>query len=1043
LYHYSIIKRVISVCIALSLAFTLGITASGWNSTAALADSKPDLTVPDITLSPSDPAIGDTVTITVTVKNQGTAVAAASQVVCYIDDTILATNSIVSLNVGTMATTTFTWQAQSGSHIIRAVADSSGFIPETDESNNTMTFGLTTLAPDLFVQSISWSPTKPSKGDSIVFSVTIKNQGNSKSRSTRINLYIDGNSRGYRDINSIDPANTTTTTYNWIAQSGQHNIKAVIDDTNQVKEGNETNNEYTFTFSTLPPDLIVKNITWSPENPSKNDEVTFTANITNQGTGRSDACQLAYYIDGSFKSLLGVEAMEANTSDNITFTWMALSDLHEIKVIVDFNNTVMESDETNNEKTAGFLAVRPDLFVQDITWLPLDAGVGDTVTFTATIKNKGAGRSEPFRVNCYVSGYYAGFVDILLLEADAKTTATFQWTATNGTHTVSVVADYNFQIIESDEFNNETTKSIPIIPPDIYIPSITWSPENPAIGDIVTFTTNMTNQGGGTAANFYVAYYLDNELLSFEFVSRIESGDNVSTTYTWKSQNGRHIFKAVADYDNKVNESNENNNENAVTVSPLMPDIAVGTITWSPADMPLGSKVNFAINIENQGTLSAGPSRVAYYIDGSIAVYADIDRLDAGAAVTEYLPWVVATGSHTITIVADSNDQVLELDENNNTKVVGIPLPELIVQDITWSPPEASIGDNVTFTATIKNQGSGPTQISQVTCYIDGLLLASKDLPVVSPADSITRSFVWVATAGTHDIRMFADAGNRVIEVDETNNEKKTSFSTLTPDLLVQDIAWFMENPLTSDVVTIIITVKNQGTDIAGDSRLTCSIDETPTVNQDIEPIPAGGSFTLTITPMLKAGSHTVSVAVDTSKQVIELYETNNTKSITFSSVAPDLIIKSISWSPGAAAGDNITITVKVENQGNFKANKSRLDLSIDGSPVQYSEIEEIDMGASVTKDFSWNAVVGSHEITVSADIDGLLQESNEINNTKSRTISLSEPKAPDNEPPIKISPVSSEDKGFIGNFWWAFLLVATLLGVGAFVLALKSFKKD
>ena len=300
MYHYSIIKRVISVCIALSLAFLLGITPSGWNHTAALAASGPDLTVPDIALSPPAPAINDTVTITVTIKNQGTALAAASLVVCYIDDAILATNSIGSLNAGSMVTTAFTWQAQTGSHIIRAVADSGEFITESNESNNTMTFTLTTLAPDLVVQSISWLPTKPSKGDSIVFSVTVKNQGNSKSRSTILNFFIDGNSRGYQDIFSLDPGNTTAKTYSWVAQTGQHTIKAVIDETDRVKEANETNNELTVTFSTLPPDLVVKKVTWSPANPSKNDEVTFTANVTNQGTGRSDACHLAYYIDGEY-----------------------------------------------------------------------------------------------------------------------------------------------------------------------------------------------------------------------------------------------------------------------------------------------------------------------------------------------------------------------------------------------------------------------------------------------------------------------------------------------------------------------------------------------------------------------------------------------------------------------------------------------------------------------------------------------------------------------------------------------------------------------
>ena len=497
------------------------------------------------------------------------------------------------------------------------------------------------------------------------------------------------------------------------------------------------------------------------------------------------------------------------------------------------------------------------------------------------------------------------------------------------------------------------------------------------------------------AGSFYVAYYLDNDFLSVDSVSGIVSGDNISTTYNWKSQNGRHTFKAVADYNNRVPESNEKNNENVVTITPLMPDIAVGTITWSPADMPVGSKVTFTIDIENPGTLSAAPSRVAYYIDGSIAGYNDIDRLDAGAAVTEHFPWTVASGSHTITIVADSNDQVFELDEINNTKVVNIPLPELIVPDIAWSPPEASIGDNVTFTATIKNTSSGRSQNSLVTCYVDNLFLSSGDLPGISPQGSATVSFVWAATAGTHDIRILADTNNLVTEVDETDNEKKTSFSTLTPDLLVQDIGWSMENPLASDAVAINMTIKNQGTDITGDFRLIYSIDANPAVNEDIAPIPAGNSFILTITPMLKMGTHTVNVGVDTGKQVTELDENNNEKSLSFSTIAPDLIIKSISWSPRATAGDNVTITVNVENQGKEKANKSRLDLLINGSLLAYTEIDELGVGAAVSQNFSWPAVAGPQEISAFVDIDGLLLESNEDNNIKSRTISLSEPKAP------------------------------------------------
>ena len=90
---------------------------------------------------------------------------------------------------------------------------------------------------------------------------------------------------------------------------------------------------------------------------------------------------------------------------------------------------------------------------------------------------------------------------------------------------------------------------------------------------------------------------------------------------------------------NNVIEEDKNNNENSVTVAPDMPDLSVDTVTWSPADIKAGSEITFDISIKNLGTLTAGPSRVAYYIDGAAAGYTDIGQLDAGAAVTVHFIW--------------------------------------------------------------------------------------------------------------------------------------------------------------------------------------------------------------------------------------------------------------------------------------------------------------------------------------------------------------------------------------------------------------------
>ncbi len=1025
------------------MAFILGIVASGWNPSAAIADSKPDLIVQNINISPQEPAIGDTVTITVTVKNQGTANAGASHVVCYVDATILATESAGILSPGTMATETFTWEAQSGSHVIKAVADSGSAIIESDETNNTTTYSLTTLAPDLIVQSISWEPAEPSKGDSIVFSVIVRNQGNSRSRTTRVNLYIDGTSKGYKDVFPVDPGSTTTKTFNWIAQSGQHDLKAVVDSTQQVEESNETNNEYTCTFSTLPPDLIVENITWSPENPSKYDDITFTITIKNQGIGRSGACQLAYYFDGNYQSLLQVDALEADTSENVTFTWMALWDLSEIKAIVDSTEIVAESDDTNNEMTIGFLIMPPDLVITDITWSPLDAGVGDTVTFTATIYNQGVGKAGKFRVGCYISGQYNSFADIEQLDINTETEATFQWTAVNGVHPVSFVVDCTDLLVESNEDNNKRTASIPIDSPDIYISGVTWLPEHPSIGDTVTFTTTLTNQGGGKADSFYVAYYLDDEFLSADFISGILADSSINATFAWTTQNGRHDFKAFADYNKAIPESTETNNEKTVTIAPHMPDLAVGTVTWSPADMPLGSEVKFSIDIENLGSLSAGPSRIAYYVDGAIAGYTDIDNLNDGSRLTDHFLWVVAAGSHTIEVVADSSDRVIEVDEENNIKIISIPPSDFIVPEISWSPSQASIGDNVTFTVTVKNQGGSRTQASRIDCYVDGFLLGSNDLPPVDPADSTTSSFIWVAEKGSHNIRIVADSTNQVTEVDETNNEMKTTYATCTPDLIIQNIDWLMENPLIDDEVVFTVTIKNQGGDTSGPCQLTYTINDNPAVIKDIDSLPSGDLFIEVITTDLKAGSHTVEMSVDSLDEVIELDETNNEKTLAFSTVVPDLVVKMISWSPrDAAPGDSITISARVENQGRDKAAKTRLSLDINGVTVDSIEIEEMDIGDVVTKEFSWTAESGLQEISISADIDGLLLESNEANNTGTRTITITGDNTPADEPP-PLSSGPTDDKGFLGEWWLLLMLVALLFGGAAFIFAYKAFKKE
>ncbi|MFA5308299.1 MAG: CARDB domain-containing protein [Dehalococcoidales bacterium] len=1035
-------KTLLARTFILLLAVILGINGFGLLAPGVSAAASIDLTVQDISISPQDPTIGDAVTITIAVKNQGADGVGINYVGCFIDDTLLDVKDIIAIGPGAVGLVSFNWTAVKGSHVIRAVADYNAAIAETNETNNTRMFNFSILAPDLTIQSVSWSPQNPSKGDNVAFSVIIKNQGTSRSSLTDLFFYVDGISRGSQSIDIINPGETLTRTINWIASDGQHTIRIVVDKDNYVAESDETNNEQTFPFTTLPPDLVVQSVTWTPENPSRNDQVTFIVAVKNQGGGKADSCYLGYFIDDVYVSSISVNAIAAGGTSYLTFTWTALADTHSIKLVIDYSLKVVESDETNNELSALIATSAPDLIVKDITWTPQDAGVGDVVHFTVTIKNQGNGGAGASRAAYHVGGVYRGSLSIPPLDAGEEVTGTFDWTAEYGAITVMVAADSDSALLESHEANNMLTKTVPVIQADLVIDSITWLPVNPAVDETVVFTVSVKNQGGGKASLYHVGFYIDDTLVGSDLVYVTEGGDITDTVFEWQAQNGRHIFKAVADYTKVVTESNEKNNEQSSTIVPFMPDLAVGTVTWSPLDIGDGITVTFDIIVQNLGSIRAGASRLAYYVDGEMTGFTYIGSMDPGSTVTEHFTWVATAGPHRIDIVADANNQILEIDEDNNTKVVSLPPPDLTVLDIGVSPLDVAVGDTVSVIATIKNQGKSVTQPSLATLYVDGALVDSTELPPIGIGASYDVSLDWVTEAGTHTFKITADIDNTVIESDEVNNDKEMKFATLTPDLVVQDFFWETNNELASNEIHCIITVKNAGTGTAGSSQLKYYFEDTPAFTEDMPPILPGETAEYSFSTILSSGAHSAFIIVDYFDDVEELDEDNNQDIFTFDTIVPDLIIRSITWSPlDVKIGDEVTITAKVENQGIAKAVAPRMTLYVDGVEAGYTDIPEIEMDSIVTADFTWTVIAGDHEITVLANSDNLVVESNFSNNAKTRTISFEAPLTP-TKVNAGLPDVTGTNKGFLNSWWWVLLLVAALLGVGAFITAMRAAKK-
>ena len=183
----------------------------------------------------------------------------------------------------------------------------------------------------------------------------------------------------------------------------------------------------------------------------------------------------------------------------------------------------------------------------------------------------------------------------------------------------------------------------------------------------------------------------------------------------------------------------------------------------------------------NQGDDGASSSYVAYEIDGASQGNHYVKDLEAGATETTTFTWFTQPGSHTVKVITDIENQILESDEDNNGRVFILPAPDLIIEQLTWSPAQPSQDDTVTFSITIKNQGLGRASAPGVYYDIDETsadYLGVKDLEA---GDTATATFTWSAQAGPHTIKAVVDELNQLLENDEANNEQTATFEVSPP----------------------------------------------------------------------------------------------------------------------------------------------------------------------------------------------------------------------------------------------------------------------
>lgn len=431
------------------------------------------------------------------------------------------------------------------------------------------------------------------------------------------------------------------------------------------------------------------------------------------------------------------------------------------------------------------------------------------------------------------------------------------------------------------------------------------------------------------------------------------------------------------------------------------PDLTPVKLT-APATVAPGQPMTITWSVENQGAggaYSGWTDRVYFSIDDvwgedDIALHESWHEVLAPSEVytqTETV-WMgpAPAGTYYLILKTDADDFLPESNEDNNERAIAISVtvPDLASTALTI-PDTVTAGQLVTVTWTVANQGPGTAYPG----WVDRFYLSTDD--VWDEDDTPIGEFGWEEAVssqesysqtqtvripgeppGDYYLILRADADNFFIESDETNNDR-TELITLTMSDLVPTTLTVPAEVASGQPVTVTWTVENQGIGEAHPGwegwydELYISVDNV----WDHQDLPIGGGFwynnqsvapgdsysqTRTIAlPQLPAGNYFLILRVDDPNSLFESDENNNERSTPLTVTTADLTPTALAAPSQVAAGQPVTITWTVENQGlggaypGWEGWTDRFYLSTD---------DVWDEGDMWLDEFSWNEGVASGE---------------------------------------------------------------------------------
>ena len=701
--------------------------------------SAPNFSIESISWTPEAPVVGDAVSIGVEIINHGTTAISVPITLHFPSEDKQPETRRPRIGGGDTATATFTWRTSNyepGTHSFRL-----------ENAGGAETFSIDLLPPTVdfrVVEVYGPSPDAPIvQGDSIDLSALVTNAGPQEGRATVILQDAQRNRVMQSENVTLRARESEIVDLTWKTSRydlGTYHLQVAVDAANDTNRGNDVSDlgvativddrdttigyggsspDAQFLGRLTQPDLpttpnfSIQAISWTPEEPVVGDAVSITVEIANYGTSPVSVPITLHFPSQDKQPETRRPRIGGSETATATFTWRTSRyqpGNHEFRV---------EVQGAERTFTVALSAPMVDFRVVETHRPSPDAPIvqGDSIDVSALVTNAGpqAGRATVLLRDAQRNRVMQS--ESVALQAHESQVVDFTWKtarydlgtyrlqimvdAANDTNRGNDVSDLGVATVVDDRditigYGGSSPDALflgrlaqPDLPsgPNFSIESISWTPEEPVIGEAVSITVEIANHGTSAISVPITLHFPSEDKQPETRRPRIGGGDTARATFTWRTSRyppGSHSFRV---------ETANGNQTFSIDLLPQTVDFEVVEIHAPNPAYPIvkGDWVEVTAIVRNVGKYEGRATISLWDMTHHRLMYEDGISLKAGESGMVEFTWKTLRyelGEHRLQVEAEAEH---DTDASNNHS--GVAHTEILTnRDITLGFPDDYTG---------------------------------------------------------------------------------------------------------------------------------------------------------------------------------------------------------------------------------------------------------------------------------------------------------------------------------------------------------------